>query len=369
MRILHVYKDYFPAVGGIENHVRDVAEAFAQRGHEVTVLVTNPSGRNTVEEMVHGVRVIRAGQWGVVASTPLSFAFPQLLHSLQPDITHVHSPYPIGEVGQWWMGKRPYVVTYHADVTRPVQQAIMLAYAPLLKLILRRASRVMATSANYAATSPYLRGATDHLSIVTLGVDPHRYQPIAKSTPPTPITVLFLGLLRHYKGVEFLIRAMRDVPAPTRLMIAGGGPLRAELEAVRDTLGLQKRVTFLGRVPDADLPQLYQTADIFVLPAISRAEALGVVLIEAMASGLPCITTEIGSGNSYLVQNHVTGLTVPPRAPLALAEAINRLAADPALRQQLGEAGRQRVLENFTTEIMLKKIELVYQQVVGSAPA
>jgi glycosyltransferase involved in cell wall biosynthesis len=124
-------------------------------------------------------------------------------------------------------------------------------------------------------------------------------------------------------------------------------------------------VTFLGNVPDADLPALYQSADLFILPSTSRAESFGMVLVEAMASGLPCITTEIGSGNSFVVQDGVTGLVVPPRAPAALAQAMARLLVDPALRTQLGQAGRERALREFTVDKMVERVEAVYQAVLA----
>ena len=363
MHILYVYKDYHPVVGGIENHIRDLAEGFAARRHTVTALVTNP-GRQTVEENMNGVRVIKAGRLGTVASTPLSLNFLSQLRALQPDITHLHLPYPVGEVSQLLGGRgRPYVVTYHADVTRPVQRAIMRLYAPVLHLVLRRAARVIATSPNYVQSSPYLRRVRDQVSVVTLSADPRRFAPRPADAPPHPPTLLFVGLMRHYKGVDVLIRALALLPGEARLMLAGDGPLRGEWERLCAELGLQKQVTFLGRVPDEALPGLYQAADVFVLPAISRAEALGLVMIEAMMSGLPCVTTEIGSGTSYLVQDGLSGYVVPPRSPAALAEALNRLIADPALRARMGAAGRERALRQFTVEKMITDVEAIYREV------
>src|SRR5262245_61108537 len=96
LNIVYVYDDYYRVRGGIGNNLRDLAEAFARRGHQVTVLVTHP-GRHTVEEDLNGVHVIRAGRLATVASTPLSLSFPRQLHALQPDLTHLHLPYPVGE--------------------------------------------------------------------------------------------------------------------------------------------------------------------------------------------------------------------------------------------------------------------------------
>jgi rhamnosyl/mannosyltransferase len=126
-------------------------------------------------------------------------------------------------------------------------------------------------------------------------------------------------------------------------------------------LGLRERVSFLGEVADDELPALYQSADAFVLPATTRAEAFGTVLLEAMACGLPCVTTEVGSGTSYVVEHGVTGYVVAPRAPQALATALQRLTSDPMLRARLGGAGRERVLQHFTVGQMIRRVEEAYR--------
>lgn len=362
MRIVHVYKDYYPVLGGIENHVRVLAEAQAAAGHEVTVLVTNP-GRQTEAATLNGVRVIKAGRLGTVASTPLAPGLPGALRRLAADVTHLHAPYPLGEVAQWLAGPaRPYVITYHADVTRPAQRAIMRVYGPLFRRVLRGATRVLATSPNYAATSPYLQAVRERVAIVPLGVDPVRFAPAP--LPEGPFTLLFVGLLRHYKGVDDLLRALPALPE-ARLVVAGDGPKRAELEALAHELGLAERVKFLGRVPHEALPGLYHAAHALVLPANSRAEAFGTVLLEAMASGRPCVTTEVGSGMAYVVQHEATGLVVPPRDPAALAAALSRLAADRAWCARLGAAGRARVEAEFTLERMIRRVEGIYGEVIG----
>jgi len=167
--------------------------------------------------------------------------------------------------------------------------------------------------------------------------------------------------MRHYKGLDDVLRAMPQLPDSVRLVLAGDGPKHAEWEALSRQLKLGERVTFPGDVPDAALPALYQSADIYVLPANTRAEAFGIALLEAMASGLPCVTTEVGSGTSYVVQNEVTGLVVPPRSPEALAQALQRLVNDSDLRTRLGAAGRERVLQHFTLERMIERVEATYK--------
>ncbi len=366
MHILHVYKDYAPVLGGIENHIRALAEAQAAAGHQVTVLVCNRSPR-TNRENLNGVHIVKVGRVTTLASMPISPDFPGALRGLQPDITHLHCPFPLGEISQWHAGnKRPYVITYHADVTRAVQRLIMIGYGPLWQRILRRAMRVIATSPNYAATSPNLRRVSERVTIVPLGVDTEHFKPPPAPPPPRPTMLLFVGRMRHYKGIDDLLRALPSLPRDVRLTLAGDGPKRAEWETLSASLNLRDRVTFLGDVPDETLPAVYLSGDVFVLPATNRSEAFSIALVEAMASGLPCVTTEVGSGTSYVVEHGVTGFVAPPRSPGALAGALAQLVTDSALRARMGAAGRDRAGRLFKFEDMIARVEAAYRTALGA---
>ena len=357
MRIVHVYKDYFPILGGIENHVRTLAEAQAASGHEVTVLVTNP-GELATTETLRGVRVVRARRLSTVASTPLSLHILFALRALKPDVTHLHFPYPLGEISQLLAGRRRrYVITYHSDVVR--QRRLLFFYRPLLMRVLRQSQRIVATSQQYIDSSIFLSRLKEKCTVIPLSVDP---QPFAEAVPLIPKAdvpvILFVGRHRYYKGVDDLLLALRRLDA--RLLVGGDGPMRETWELLAGELGMDHRVQFLGDVAADVLPALYASADIFVLPANSRAEAFGKVLLEAMAAGLPCITTELGTGTSYAVQDGITGFVVPPRQPDALSEAIRRLLSDGELRRAMGARGRERVCHHFTTESMVASVEKVY---------
>ncbi len=358
-RVVHLYKAYFPTLGGIENHVRVLAEAQAAAGDAVQVLVTGPAG----DESLNGVRVRRFPAPVTLASTPLSPGLWRAVADTRADLVHVHSPYPLGEMAQWRFGSRPYVVTYHAEPTRPVQRLILRAYAPFFRRYLHDAARIIVTSPRYAGHSSFLATWADKLRVVPLGQDPGWFTP----GPPEaqrPFTLLFVGLLRHYKGLSVLLRALPLLAADARLVVIGDGPERERLVDESRRLGVNDQITWRGRVSDADLVSAYQQADVFVLPALNRAEAFGTVLVEAMLSGLPCVTTEVGSGTSWVVADGQTGLVVPPGSARALASALLRLQADPELRTRLGRAGRQRALEHFTTEAMLTGLRTVYDEVL-----
>ncbi|MGC8827809.1 MAG: glycosyltransferase [Anaerolineae bacterium] len=372
MHILHLYKDYFPVLGGIENHIRALAQAQTAHGHRVTVLVTSPD-RRTHEEDDHGVRVIKAARLAAPASTPISLAMPLLLHRQRPDIIHLHFPYPWGELSAFLCGPAvPWVMTYHSDIVR--QRVLGAIYVPLLKHVLGRTARIIATSPRYIETSPWLRAFAGKCTVVPLGVDAARLQDVraeqvaaVRRRFPGPL-LLFVGRLRYYKGVEHLIQAAAGIPE-ARLLIVGDGPMRRPWEELATALGVADRVHFLGEVPDADLPALYHACDVFVLPASQRSEAFGTVLLEAMACGKPVITTELGTGTSWVNRHGETGLVVPPADPDALAEAVRALLANADLRRRMGEAARRRVEEEFALERMAAGVERIYAEVLGGRPA
>ncbi|MBI5650020.1 MAG: glycosyltransferase, partial [Chloroflexi bacterium] len=270
MNILHIYKDYFPVVGGMENHIKLLAEAQAARGHNVSVLVTSHDHRTHIET-VNGVRVIFAARLATISSAPISIALPQLLARERPDIAHLHFPYPLGEAAQFFFGHaRKVVITYQSDIVR--QKYLRVLYAPLMRRVLARADHIIASSPNYIRTSPTLRAFESKCVVVPLGIDPTPFEnPLSRSeSHASRIThhasLLFVGHLRYYKGVNYLIEAMRELPT-ARLTIVGSGMMERAWKNLARDLGIESRIVFVGEVPDAQLPDDYAACDIFVLPS------------------------------------------------------------------------------------------------------
>jgi rhamnosyl/mannosyltransferase len=175
--------------------------------------------------------------------------------------------------------------------------------------------------------------------------------------------LLGVGRLVGYKGFILLVRALSKTKA--NLVLIGKGPKEKELRSEIERLSLKERVFLLGEVED--IVPYYHACDIFVLPSINRAEAFGVVQLEAMACGKPVINTRLDSGVPSVSLDGVTGLTVPPENPTALAEAINRLLEGEKLRQAYGNAARKRVESEFTLEQMVEKTLEVYSTVTKTS--
>ena len=388
MRILHLYKDYFPVLGGIENHIKCLAEGMAGRGHDVSVLVTN-TGRGDVAETVNGVQVVKVSRYFNISSAPIGLGMAGELRRLGRDaqIVHLHAPYPPGELAQLLVaaGQRT-VITWHSDIVK--QAGLLRFYAPFLRAALQQADKILVASPPYIQSSAFLRPiyerTPERIAVVPFGFDLARFAPNPTFAPsptvgegrgwgseaaairarcgPGPL-VLFVGRMRYYKGLHVLVEAMAKVEN-ARCLIVGVGPLEAEIRSQVAALGLAERVFFAGEVDDADLPAYYRAADIFCLPSVHRSEALGIVLLEAMASGLPLISTELGTGTSWVNLHETTGLVVPPEDADALAAAIDQLARNDGERRGFGQAALSRAVSEFGLEQMLERTEGIYRGVL-----
>ena len=238
---------------------------------------------------------------------------------------------------------------------------------------MRRAEVIIATSPNYAESSPELAPYRERVQVVPYGIDPQpfvdpSYDSAARELRARfgPRVVLATGRLIYYKGFDVLLEAMARVDA--HLVLVGEGPLRGALEGQARALGISGRVTFAGEVHQREIPAWYRASDVFALPSVARSEAFGIVQLEAMASGLPVVNTRLDSGVPFVSVDGQTGITVPPMDPVALARAVDSLLSDPALRARLGGNARQRVREHFTNDRMVERLRAVYRGVPASPP-
>lgn len=376
MRILHIYKDYYPVLGGIENHVRQLAEAQAARGHDVTVLATSLNRSSHIEQR-NGVRVIYASRLWNLSSAPLSAElFREAARQARgsesrpaPDVTHLQFPYPPGEIAhllaRWRARGRAgaTVLTYQSDIVR--QKVMGALYTPFLHRILAQVDTIIATSPNYVRSSPVLQRWKDKCVVVPIGI------PLApfRTVPPRPSAarasaLLFVGRLRYYKGLGYLLEALTQLP-DARLTVVGTGPMEGTWRALAGSLGVGERVRWVGDAADEELPGYYAGCDVFVLPCSERSEAFGLVQLEAMASARPVVSCDVNTGVAWVNRNGVTGFVAPPRDADALARVLRELLEDGALREKMGAAGRARAEAEFTLDRMVERVESVYQGAIG----
>jgi rhamnosyl/mannosyltransferase len=363
MRILQLGKYYYPYMGGIETHLKELCHAL-KRSHDVEVVVFNDRPE-LLRESAAGIDVTRVPSLGRFASTEISPALVSELSRREYDLVHLHTPNPMG-MAAYLVARKPrahqLVVTHHSDTVR--QARLRKAFQPIFRKVMNRADAVVATSHRYLETSVELQPYKRKTVIIPYGIDgasfdtPTRSEVQAIRQKYGPRIVLAVGRLIYYKGFNVLLDAMTQIDGAA--VIAGDGPLREELERETRQRALQDRVHWLGDVHNDDLRPFYAAADVFVLPSIARSEAFGIVQIEAMASGVPVVNTSLDSGVPEVSQDGITGLTVPPGDASALAKAINRLLSDPDLRGVLGRAGRKRALAEFSTVVMANRINELY---------
>lgn len=366
MRILLLTKAYPPWVGGVEVHVQQLAEGLAARGIETTVLACSPN-RKLERLQQHNLDVILVPRVGTFRSLPLSPSVPLWLSKLQPDLVHIHHPYPLGFASYLCAGRsKPLVITWHSDIVR--QRILKVFFKPIERECLRRAEAIIVTSERLMVNSPDLKAFQAKCCPISLGVDLERLDQTRQSaaalgtqagmTQNAP-SLLFVGRLVEYKGLEYLIRAMPSIQAT--LFVVGEGRLLEPLKNLAAELGVAERVIFLGKVSDETLAGLYSGCDVFVLPSVGNNEAFGIVQLEAMAAGKPVVCTNLPTGVPYVNQDEVTGYVVPAANPEALTNAVNRLLKNPERAQRMGQAARARVQQEFQIETMVEKTIELYR--------
>jgi glycosyltransferase involved in cell wall biosynthesis len=362
LRVLHVYKTYPPDdFTGVPRVIHALCEGMAPLGVKSTVLALSKNYGGTVQR-VDGHAVHFAKQDINIASAGLSLSAFSLFRRLlrEADVVNYHLPWPMADVLHLAVRpKMPAVVTYHSDIVR--QKNLLKLYAPVRDLFLRDVDAVIATSPNYLASSPVLQKFADKSRSIPIGIPdvaPSDRERLARWRNELGTGFfLFVGALRYYKGLQFLMQAAHQTGLP--VVVAGAGDT-AEWAAMGGP-----SVRFVGPVDDADKIALLELSRAFVFPSHLRSEAFGVALAEAARAGRAMISSEIGTGTSFVNLNGETGIVTPPEDVAALAEAMRTLAAAPEQAEAMGRAARQRYETLFRSEAMAEAYLEVYRELLG----
>ena len=362
-KVVHVGKFYPPRRGGIESHLQALCEGLCG-SIRAEALVAN-EGPRTVEETINGVKVTRLGQLFYVASASFCPGMSRHIREANADIVHVHLPNPTA-VLSYMASRAPgkLVFSHHSDIVR--QKVLGSAFEPVVRHAFRRADAIVVATENHITSSDVVADFREKCWIIPYGLDAEQFRQRDDAAVRRirarfgPRIVLGVGRLVAYKGFEHLMRAMQRVDG--HLVIIGSGPLLDELNRKRNDLGVANRVTILTDVRDTR--PYYQAADVFVLASVTLSEGFGIVQLEAMASGVPVVNTWLESGVPCVSLDGVSGLTVPPGDDLALSRAISALLDDPELRARFGHAGRQRVNEHFSVDVMIRRTLELYASLV-----
>lgn len=371
MKVLHVYRTYFPdPPGGLQEAIRQICISTQAYGVENTVFTLSPKPWPRVVDRPE-TKVVRCRSWAAPASCDLGAldavqTFRQL--AAQADVIHYLFPWPYADVLRLFAPKKPSVLTYISDIVR--QRWLGMVYGPLMWQTLRNMDAIVSNAPAYAAGSPVLSDPSikPRVRQIPLGIDESSYaiapdeQVLAKlNLAPAEPFVLFVGVLRYYKGLHVLLEACRNVEG--RVVVAGAGPEASALQSQASALGL-KNVVFAGQVTDSEKMALLQACRCLVLPSHLRSEAYGMVLVEASMMGKPMVSCEIGTGTSFVNQNEETGFVVAPESSEALACAMNDLLCDGALAEKFGRTARRRYEALFSGPALGKAYTQLYQDVL-----
>jgi glycosyltransferase involved in cell wall biosynthesis len=368
MRVLHFYKTSFPdTMGGVEQLINQIARGASKLGVKTDVLSLTPERVSRTIEM-DGYLAHRARLDMQIASTGFSVSaflrFAQL--AKKADVVHYHFPWPFMDVVHFATRvKKPTVVTYHSDIIR--QKHLLKIYRPLKWKFLGNMSRIVATSPNYLATSDVLAKYNHKVSVIPIGLD--------KSTYPVPSPeklaywrerlgpkfFLFVGIIRYYKGLHILMEAAQGTDYP--IVILGAGPIEAELKAQATKLGL-RHIHFLGYLSDDHKVALLTLCYGVLFPSHLRSEAFGISLLEGAMYGKPMISSEIGTGTTFINIGDETGLVVPPSDPAALRQAMQYLWEHPEQATEMGRRAEARYWQHFTADQMVRSYVDVYVDLV-----
>jgi glycosyltransferase involved in cell wall biosynthesis len=361
LRIVHTESSL--GWGGQEMRILAEAQGLLRRGHDVR-LVCPPAAR------IHA----QAANWGVpVVALPIEKKRPRGLRALitwlranRCDIVNTHS-----STDSWLAALSLLILGRPVPIVRTRHISAPVPRGPLSRwLYMGAAARVVTTGEALRRQLVEHNGfRASRIESVPTGIDAGRFRPGERKAmrarfglPQDRVLVGIVATLRSWKGHAFLIEAMTRLPEQFELVIVGDGPQREALEQRIVRLGLRGRVRMQGQQADV-LPWL-RALDIFALPSYAN-EGVPQALVQAMLVELPCVTTPVG-GIPEIAEHERTALLVAPRDPVALAAAIERLAANEGLRRELGEAARKHCVEGCSYERMLDRMAAIYREVAGA---
>ncbi len=376
MKIIQAAKFYFPRVGGMETAVINLSEGLIHYPNvSVQVIACQPSiSFQSKRDNINGVDVIYKPLLGHIASLPISPTYISTLKKMKGDILHLHAPFPLTEFAFLLNPKirknfKKVVLWWQSDI---VKQAIMLPlYILLLHRLLKKVDKIILNNPTMLTNSYIIPHYKEKCVVIPIGIKQDIL--IKNRTDQQAINtlrkrygnklVLFVGRIVYYKGIEYLIRAMKEVQDAS-LVIVGSGPLEEQVDEHIRKLKLEHRVFRISNVSNEELYAYYNACDLFVLPSIEKSEAYGIVQLEAMACGKPVICTELNTGTSFINKNGVTGYVVPPRDSKSLEIAIRTLLDNCKLREEMGKNGQERVQQEFTADKMVERVYNLYKNLL-----
>jgi glycosyltransferase involved in cell wall biosynthesis len=367
--------------GGAEDVAYNLATKMMQKGHEVDIFTTSINSKESIEKY-ESMNIHRYGTNFRFEGGNIAFKIFRDPLKYQVEIVHVHhylSVAPLAAMRYSKKEKIPLVLTYHGDGQESVggvihRMGITFYNNHLLNRILSSANVIISPSEYYINESRFLGNYREKIVVIPNGIDPRNFDvPYTKEDcrkrlglPLHSNIILFVGKITSYKGPDVLVRAMpeiiKNVP-DTELVFVGSGELKGKLEELSNKLGIFENVKFTGFVDERLKPLYYKAADVFCLPSTLNTEVFPIVLLEASASGLPMVTSDLNTFKCIIEEGY-NGLFTKRGDENNLADAIIYLLENEEVRNKMGKNARKKV-EDYSWEKIAEETERVYEMVTN----
>ncbi len=365
-KILHIPNYYLPNRGGIEQVAFDIVSGL-RNDYEQKVICFNHESETKIEPYDE-ILVYRIGYKLKVASQAISFKYffilKKLIKEFDPDIIYIHLPNPLIVFYLLFCdikGKK-IIIHWHSDIID--QKIIKIFFLPFQKRILKKANMIFTTSEEYKNNSDDLKQFIQKVRVIPNVVNIKRFvysedniinsQKITEQYKNKKI-LLFVGRHVPYKGLEYIIKASDLINKEAIIVIAGEGPITGEL---KEQAKNKNNIVFIGRLTEDKLKEYFACAYLFLFPSITKNEAFGLALAEALYCGVPAVGFQIpGSGVNWVNKDGYTGFMVENRNYVELAQKINYLLEYPDIRDKMSKNAKQWVLQNFMYDEMIAKVK------------
>ena len=381
-RILHISKYYYPFLGGTEQVARDMVKALIGTGAKQKVICFNEDADDghmvcihgeTKTETVDGVEVIRCGYFLKVRSQAVSSTYSselkRVMDEFEPNVIILHYPNPFVTHYLLKYKSRNFklLVYWHLDITK--QRILKRFFNGQNLALIERSEKILGATPKHVDESEYspqfgnkryiLPYMIDESNLAITDAEIEVGKQIKEKYKGKTLG-FFIGRHVPYKGLTYLVKASKELEnVDMRFLVAGTGELT---ESLKEEAKEDHKIVFLGRITDSERRSYLYACDIVLFPSITRNEGFGLALAEGMYFGHPAVTFTIpGSGVNYVNLNGITGIECPNCDYRAYADALKKLSQNRELREKMGFAARQRVLEHFTSTSFKKNLLVLIQ--------
>jgi len=361
-KVLHLYKEYYPVNGGIQQAINSIVDLTPEYEH--TVLTTSSTLHG---EGVHGeAKVYYCKSYGTLMSTPLSpeFVFKAVSLAKKADIVIIHYPFPLSELAMVFSSQKNVIYCWHSDIVAQ-KRAKHLVY-PFVRIMLRRAKHITISYPQMPDSSDILCEFREKTVLCPYTVekdvdfenldDKYPYRNFGRYT-------LSVGRLVPYKGFRYLLEALTKLDG-INSVICGSGPLKQELTEQIELLGLQERVFMLEGLSDDELSCLYKHCEFYAFPSCMQSEAFGIAMLEALKHGKAVVNTHLGTGVNWVARDGKEAVTVEPHSADAFADGMRKLLTDTELRTGMEKSALERAQTVFSKEQRRETLKELFDKMI-----